>query len=85
MALENSGYVVLSGGATGKRRAESWAEILRRWLIECPQCAQVWFVVGASENDRHVCKDCGHSFVIRFTGAPKDNQFNSVRAAREQK
>jgi hypothetical protein len=38
--------------------------MLRRWLVECPQCSQVWIVVGARENDRHVCKDCGHGFAI---------------------
>jgi rRNA maturation endonuclease Nob1 len=43
--------------------------MLRRWLVECPRCAQVWLAVGARENDRHVCKDCGHGFVITRTDA----------------
>ncbi len=44
--------------------------MLRRWLIECPRCAEVWLVVGARENDRHVCKDCGHDFVVKFSAPP---------------
>jgi hypothetical protein len=44
--------------------------MLRRWLVECPQCAQVWLVVGARENDSHVCKDCGHGFVVSLSVAP---------------
>ena len=39
-------------------------EILRRWLVQCPQCSEVCLVVGARENDQYVCKDCGHSFTI---------------------
>jgi transposase-like protein len=46
---------------------ERWPAMLRRWLVECPRCAEVWLVVGARENDRHVCKDCGHGFVVRFS------------------
>jgi rRNA maturation endonuclease Nob1 len=43
--------------------------MLRRWLVECPRCAQVWLVVGARENDRHVCKSCGHGFVVTLPAA----------------
>ena len=52
----------------GSRRVKSWPAMLRRWLIECPQCGQVWLAVGARENDRHVCKDCGHAFVVSRAG-----------------
>ena len=41
-----------------------WLERLRRWIVECPRCAQVWLVVGAREMDGHVCKACGHGFRI---------------------
>ena len=51
----------------GKRAREGWPAMLRKWLVECPQCAEVWLVVGARENDRHVCKDCGHAFAVRFS------------------
>lgn len=43
-------------------------EILRRWFVRCPRCAGAWLVVGAREDDRHVCKGCGHDFVIRLSG-----------------
>ena len=38
--------------------------MLRRWIVECPRCAEVWLVVGAHEMDGHVCKACGHGFAI---------------------
>lgn len=41
-----------------------WREMLRRWIVECPRCGQVWLVVGAREMDGHVCKACGHGFRI---------------------
>jgi rRNA maturation endonuclease Nob1 len=41
--------------------------MLRRWFVRCPRCAEVWLVVGAREDDRHVCKGCGHGFVIRLS------------------
>ncbi len=63
MALATNEYTVLSEGKLGKRPEESWLEILRRWLVQCPQCSEVRLVVGAHENDRYVCKDCGNSFV----------------------
>lgn len=53
----------------GKRSGEGWTSMLRRWLVECPRCAQVWLVVGARENDKHVCKDCGHGFVLSLSAA----------------
>jgi hypothetical protein len=66
MGLKGIGYVVLPDEGAGRRGNEGWSAMLRRWLIECPQCAEVWLVVGARENDRHVCKDCGHGFTISF-------------------
>lgn len=68
MGLSESGYVVLSNGVTKKRvrASESWLEIMRRWIIECPQCSEVWLVVGAHDGDDHVCRDCGHSFAINL-------------------
>lgn len=53
----------------GRRRGEGWPAMLRRWLVKCPRCAQVWLVVGARENDRHVCKGCGHAFVVSLPAA----------------
>ena len=38
--------------------------MLRRRIVECPKCAEVWLVVGAHVMDGHVCKACGHRFVI---------------------
>ncbi len=84
MALEKSEYVVLSEGNSRKRGSENWAEMLRRWLVECPRCSEVWLVVGARENDRYICKDCGHTFVIRFSGAAHDRQSDSALVAGHQ-
>jgi transcription elongation factor Elf1 len=67
MALAANDYIVLSQRDLGKRPAESWLEILRRWLVQCPQCSEVRLVVGAHENDCYVCKDCGHSFAIKLS------------------
>lgn len=69
MGLNEIGQPVSRDEGAGRRRAESWPAMLRRWLIECPRCAQVWLVVGARENDRHVCKDCGHGFVVSLAVA----------------
>jgi ribosomal protein S27AE len=68
--MNEPGQVVLPDEGAGRRRKESWPAMLRRWLVECPRCAEVWLVVGARENDRHVCKDCGHGFVVRFLTPP---------------
>jgi ribosomal protein S27AE len=78
MGASETGYVVLPEGGAGKRAGAGWLELLRRWLVECPQCATVWLVVGARENDRYICKDCGHGFVIRFLVAPQGNLSESV-------
>ena len=72
MGLRKSKYVVLPEVRPIKRGDESWSKILRRWFVECPQCGEVWLVVGARENDRHVCKSCGRGFEIRFPVTPKD-------------
>lgn len=61
MALPENKYIVLP---EAKRAGRKPFEILRRWLVQCPQCSEVRLVVGACENDRYLCKDCGHSFTI---------------------
>ena len=61
MALPENEYIVLP---EVKRNGGRPFEILRRWLVQCPQCSEVRLVVGARENDQYVCKDCGHSFTI---------------------
>ena len=82
MSLEKSDYVVLSKGTARKRRGESWNEMLRRWLVECPRCSEVWLVVGARDNESYICKDCGHGFVIKLPGAGVNGQSNSASAER---
>jgi DNA-directed RNA polymerase subunit RPC12/RpoP len=72
MALPENEYIVLSEGRFTKRPAESWSEILRRWLVQCPECSEIRLVVGAQENDPYVCKDCGHSFAIRLSISSKE-------------
>ena len=83
MDLRNSRYVVLPERRPAKRPGESWPAILRRWFVECPRCGEVWLVVGARENDSHVCKGCGHGFEIRFPVLPEDEPSEPVVAARE--
>lgn len=50
-------------GQVGRAKV-GWPEMLRRWFVRCPRCAEVWLVVGARDDDRHACKGCGHVFVI---------------------
>ena len=69
MATTSNKYIVLSESNTEKRAGESWREILDRWLVRCPQCREQWLVIGARENDRYVCKDCGHGFPIKLSVA----------------
>lgn len=71
MGLGGSDYVVLADDATGKRvrASESWLEILRRWIVECPLCMEVWLVVGANNGDKYVCRECGHGFAIELESA----------------
>lgn len=72
MALPQNRYVVLSESKPTKRTGGSWFEKLRRWLVQCPSCSEIRLVVGAQENESHVCRDCGHSFLIKFSTAAKD-------------
>lgn len=72
MALTETKYVVLSDGGLTKRPREGWREILRRWLVQCPNCGEARLVVGARENAPYTCKDCGHSFAIRISVAAND-------------
>jgi transposase-like protein len=65
MSLAETKYVVFQEHELKKQATESLPETLRRWLVKCPQCTEVRLVVGARENERYVCKDCGHSFTIR--------------------
>ena len=72
MAVPENQYIVLPETIDGKKRGERWFEVLRRWLVKCPQCSEVRLVVGAHENDQYVCKDCGHRFTIEFSMAEKE-------------
>ena len=64
MVLSEKKYIVLPEATVKERDGERPFGILRRWLVQCPQCSEVRLVVGARENDQYVCKDCGHSFTI---------------------
>ncbi len=72
MALPENEFSVLSEGRFTKGAGEGWLEMLRRWLVQCPQCNEIRLVVGGQENDRHICKDCGHSFAISLS-SPKNS------------
>jgi len=72
MALSNKKYIAVSAAKSGKKQQESWRELLRRSLVQCPRCSEVWLVVGAQENDRYVCNNCGHAFAIRLSRVPTD-------------
>ena len=69
-------YVVFQEDELKKAATESLPETLRRWLVECPKCNEVRLVIGARENERYVCKDCGHSFTIRLSVAANDELSN---------
>ena len=43
---------------------KSWLVTLRRWMVQCPECTEVRLVVGARENDRYQCRQCGRDFTI---------------------
>jgi hypothetical protein len=64
MGLGLSEYIALTAPETGKDAEENWLEMLRQWLVQCPQCSEVRLVV--TPRDRYICKDCGHGFVIGF-------------------
>ena len=81
MSLERREQTTMTSEGARRRRAERWPAMLRRWLVECPRCAEVWLVVGARENDGHVCKDCGHSFVVKFSEAGRGRSSAAGRAA----
>lgn len=83
MGLRETTHIVFSERRPIKKAGESWTEKLRRWLVECPQCAEVWLVVGARENDHHLCKGCGHGFAIKFSNAP-GSAHTPITAARER-
>ena len=72
MGFGHSDYLGLTSTGTGKASRGSWLEMLKQWLVQCPQCSEVRLVVGAHEHDRHVCKDCGHSFVISRSNSAED-------------
>jgi transposase-like protein len=84
MAIKEGRYIVLQKDRVEKRGGESWLEILKRWLVQCPQCTEVWLVVGARENDPYICKDCGHSFTIKFLITASDISQAQVATARER-
>ena len=75
MSLAETKYVVFQHELK-EQATESLPETLRRWLVKCPQCTEVRLVIGARENERYVCKDCGHSFIIRFSVAANDDLSN---------
>ena len=65
MALLEHEYMGGTEGNFSKRDDQRWLEILRRWVVQCPNCSETRLVVGAQENSRYVCKDCGYAFVIK--------------------
>jgi len=69
MALSEEKYVVMSEGEPGGRNRENWLDILSRWLVRCPRCAEVWLAIGVHESERYICKDCGHNFAIKSSVA----------------
>lgn len=77
MATTSSKYIVLSESNSERKQGASWREILHRWLVRCPQCEELWLVIGARENDRYVCKDCGHVFPIQLSVASKVEGFGN--------
>lgn len=79
MAVPENNYIVLLKTTAGKQRSERWLERLKKWLVQCPQCSEVRLVVGAKENDRYVCKDCGHSFAVQVSAVTNDERAKRTR------
>ena len=77
MAVPEDQYIVLPETIAEKKQGERWFEVLRRWLVQCPQCSEVRLVVGVREDDEYVCKNCGHRFNIKFSEATKNVSANS--------
>ena len=76
MSLAETKYVVFPQHELKEEATQSLPEILRRWLVKCPHCAEVRLVVGAREKERYVCKDCGHSFTVRLPVAANNDLSN---------
>ena len=56
-----------------------WGGRVRRMIVRCGGCAQGWLVFGLRRGDTHVCKDCGHRFVIdRRNGRDFQGAFGDV-------
>ena len=66
MTSSRAGPTAARVGGVRRTVGESRTAALRGHLVDCPRCAAVWLIPGARENDRHVCKDCGAGFVVRF-------------------
>lgn len=64
MVVPANRYVVPSEVKPTEKARGSWLERLRRWVVKCPNCAEVRLVVGAQENESYVCRSCGHDFLI---------------------
>jgi DNA-directed RNA polymerase subunit RPC12/RpoP len=79
MAVPENNYIVLRDTTARKERGQRWLDTLKQWLVQCPQCSEVRLVVGARENDRYVCKDCGHKFTIKFSARKNDEQSKRTR------
>ena len=75
MSLAETKYVVFQEHEL-KQVTESLPETLRRWLVKCPQYTEVRLEVRARGNEDYVSKDCGHSFIIRFSVAANDDLSN---------
>lgn len=78
MALPENQYIVLQA-TVGQTETSRPFEVLRRWLVQCPQCSEVRLVVGARENDEYVCKDCGHGFTITNDELAKESREEEKR------
>ena len=65
MVVEAEKYVIFANGKTGPQPAPQgkWQDVLQRWFIECPECAEGWLAPGVRENELHTCKGCGHRFI----------------------
>ena len=75
MAVPENQHIIPPEALVGKRSGKRWFEVFRRWVVRCPECTEVRLVVGARENDRYVCRDCGHSFIITFPGDKRSEDY----------
>lgn len=46
----------------GEVVVEDWRQVFRDSTYRCPQCGQIWLLMGMRDNETYTCRSCGCSF-----------------------